>query len=75
MNHADKVREKNEINQMIEILKDHSSSNFWQASLRKTTEVDKRRSLKSRESKLLESLMNMEKNTMHLQVGSRNDKG
>jgi len=30
---------------MIEILKDHSSSNFWQASLRKTTEVDKRKSL------------------------------
>ena len=37
MDHGAKVREKNELNQVVEMIKDHGSLNFWEANLRNAT--------------------------------------
>lgn len=34
INHAEKVRQKVEVNQMVDILKNHKSNSFWEANLR-----------------------------------------
>lgn len=36
MDHAEKVRQKVEVNQMVDILQNHKNNNFWEANLRKT---------------------------------------
>ena len=38
--HDAKYREKNEINDVVELIKDHAGQNFWEANLRNPTKQD-----------------------------------
>ena len=44
MDLADKFREKKEINQVVELIKDHSHTSFWHANLRNHTKANDRNS-------------------------------
>ena len=42
MNHAEKVREKNEMAQIVDIVHDHGTEKFWEANLRrKSVQIDR----------------------------------
>ena len=53
MNHGGKVREKQELAQMVDIVTNHASEAFWEANLRTTTSVNNRKSLPPRTAERL----------------------
>ena len=73
MNHAEKVREKNEMAQIVDIVHDHGTEKFWEANLRrKSVQID-RQSQPPQEDKKYAKLMSMEKNQSFCRLGRNHD--
>ena len=73
MNHKEKVREKTEMGEIVEIIKDHEGANFWEANLRNKFKTNDRNSQPPKNSKDYSNLMNMEKNKKFTQIGRNHD--
>ena len=79
MNHGHKTREKLELQQMIDIVQDQHTGNFWEANLRNSSKLNQIQSrgqsaalgegrCKTYEKEYTD-LMNMEKTVCHRQKG------
>ena len=71
-NHGDKVRERKEISDVIELLQDHDKLHQWQSNLREYSSSQTKLNQPPQVAQEYDEIMNMKKTTRNTPVGHRN---
>ena len=74
IDHDAKVRDKNELNQVVEIIKDHDSLNFWEANLRNAKKQNFKSVRPPTSEREHRNLLEMQKTTKFNQMGNASAK-
>ena len=59
MEHAQKMRSKKELNDIVTLLQDHSSANFWESGLRKEIKANDRQEEPPKSANQIDNLFSM----------------
>ena len=73
LEHSQKLRSKKELNDIVDLLQDHSSANFWESGLRKNIKANDRKEEPPKTVKQIDNLFSMQQNTKFTKLGHRND--